>query len=574
MLLDIRPDHLQIVQAILQKHIPEHDVWAFGSRAKWTAKDYSDLDLCVITKEPLSFKILGAMAEDFSESDLPWKVDVVDWSTTNESFQKIIEKDKVVVQKGVKGRRMGSEWQSVGRVSDSACAPEGITRQTAAESETYVTGNEYPYVFVADVCSVGDGAHSKVNRVSEGLPYLTSKNIGQGKLKLENYDCISEADFDRLFPQNSKATRRPMAGDVLIGIIGTFGNAYLYKKNDHFGFASSIGILRPNQKLLFPGFLYYAITSPKFKNVHSNYNAGSVQGYTNIPTIKKLQLPLPPLNAQKKITGLLTSLDDRIALLRETNATLEAIAQALFKSWFVDFDPVHAKQQGREPEGMDADIAELFSDSFEESELGLVPKGWRVGKVSDIGEVICGKTPPTSEPENYGDDVPFITIPDMHNLLAITSTNRSLSILGANTQKKKTLPIGSICVSCIATAGLVARVTEPSQTNQQINSVVPLAKWGNSFPLFTLRRIGDAVRAGGSGGSVFHNLNKSGFEQLKVLFPCKQLALAFNDIVEPAIEKIIANQKQAQTLTNLRDTLLPRLISGQLRLPDAEEAVA
>ena len=143
-------------------------------------------------------------------------------------------------------------------------------------------------------------------------------------------------------------------------------------------------------------------------------------------------------------------------------------------------------------------------------------------------------------------------------------------MLGANTQKKKTLPSGSICVSCIATAGLVARVTTPSQTNQQINSVVPFPKWGNTFPLFTLRRIGDAVRAGGSGGSVFHNLNKSGFEQLKVLFPSEQLALTFSEIVEQIIEKIISNQKRVETLVVLRDTLLPRLISGQLRLLETE----
>ncbi len=124
MLLDIRPDHLQIVQAILQKHIPDYEVWAFGSRAKWKAKEYSDLDLCVITKEPLSFTILGLMAEDFSESDLPWKVDVVDWATTSESFRKIIEQDKVVIQEGEQAQTGG--MGTVGRVS-----PTGIIRQAA-----------------------------------------------------------------------------------------------------------------------------------------------------------------------------------------------------------------------------------------------------------------------------------------------------------------------------------------------------------------------------------------------------------------------------------------------------------
>lgn len=318
-------------------------------------------------------------------------------------------------------------------------------------------------------------------------------------------------------------------------------------------------------------FLYYLARSPVFREYAIQHMEGT-SGRQRVPNaaVANFSFLCPPPEERQEIAAIFSTLDDRIALLRETNATLEAIAQALFKSWFVDFDPVRAKQEGREPEGMDADTAALFPDSFEESELGLVPKGWKVGAVADIGEVICGKTPPTSETANYGDDVPFITIPDMHNLLVITSTNRSLSIIGANTQKKKTLPSGSICVSCIATAGLVAWVTTPSQTNQQINSVVPFLKWGNSFPLFTLRRIGDAVRAGGSGGSVFHNLNKSGFEQLKVLFPNEQLAITFGEITEPIIDKIIKNQKQAQTLTTLRDTLLPRLISGQLRLPDAE----
>jgi len=106
-LIDIRPEHLQVVRGILLKHVPQYEVWAFGSRAKWTAKDYSDLDLCIVTDKPLSFKVLGALDEDFAESDLPWKVDVVDWATTSESFRKIIERDKVVVQKPVGRVRAG-----------------------------------------------------------------------------------------------------------------------------------------------------------------------------------------------------------------------------------------------------------------------------------------------------------------------------------------------------------------------------------------------------------------------------------------------------------------------------------
>ena len=203
--------------------------------------------------------------------------------------------------------------------------------------------SSYKEVLIGDVCSVGDGAHSKVMRVEEGVPYLTSKNIGRGTLKLDKLDFISDESFEKLFPKNSKATRRPRAGDVLLGIIGTFGNAYLYKEEDHFGFSSSIGVLRPDQSVLYPGYLYYVISSKSFRDNHANHNAGSVQGYTNIPTVKCLPIPLPSLDKQLEIVSVLGSLDEKIQLNRQTSQTLEQIAQAIFKSWFVDFEPVKAK---------------------------------------------------------------------------------------------------------------------------------------------------------------------------------------------------------------------------------------
>ena len=319
-------------------------------------------------------------------------------------------------------------------------------------------------------------------------------------------------------------------------------------------------------------FLHYVMRSSEYRHWVVSTATGSTVKHTSPSRICDYEFLLPNLDYQEEVARVLETLDDRITLLRETNATLEAIAQALFKSWFVDFDPVRAKMEGRTPEGMDEATAALFPDGLETSELGEVPRGWRVGQVADLGDVVCGKTPPTSAPENYGGDVPFITIPDMHDLLAVTTTARSLSKLGADSQPKKYLPPGAICVSCIATPGLVVRVTTTAQTNQQINSVIPHRKWGSSFPLFLLRRIGDAVRSGGSGGSVFHNLSKSGFEQLPVLLTEPELADRFNAVIDPLVEKIVANQLQTQTLSTLRDTLLPRLISGQLRLPEAQAA--
>ena len=324
-----------------------------------------------------------------------------------------------------------------------------------------------------------------------------------------------------------------------------------------------------------PRFLYHVLTNQSALNSFQRIAESRSGTFPQITfdSIAHYPVPVPPDNDQQKLVEFLDALDQRVTLLHETNATLEAIAQVIFKSWFIDFDPVRAKSEGLEPEGMDAATASLFPDSLEESESGMIPKGWRVGSVAALGEVICGKTPPTSQPENYGDEVPFITIPDMHDRLVITSTNRFLSRLGAESQKRKYLPAGSICVSCIATPGLVVRVIYASQTNQQINSVLPFDKWGKSFPLFLLRRIGDAVRAGGSGGSVFHNLSKSSFEELKVLLASEDLAQKFDEVVEPLVAKIVKNQEQALTLSQFRDNLLPRLISGELRLQEAKADV-
>ena len=546
--LDVGDAEWGIVQHILQRHVPEREVWAFGSRAKWTAKKFSDLDLAIIGEPPLTPEQSTALAEAFAESDLPWKVDVVDWATTSPSFRQIIERDKVVVQKPSKKRRgwcMSSEWPTK-RLGDS-CEKIGSGATPKGGKDTYL---EFGPIYLIRSQNVHNDGFSPA-----GLAFISEE---QAK-KLDN--VIVEA------------------GDVLLNITGDSvarvcqaPRQFLPARvNQH------VAIIRPKSIVFDACFLRYFLASPAQQDYMLGLAAaGATRNALTKGMIESLQVPCPPLPIQQGIGDILAGFDDRITLLRETNATLEAIAQALFKSWFVDFDPVRAKMEGRPPEGMDEDTAALFPDALEETELGLVPRGWQVGQVCDLGEVVCGKTPPTSVPENYGGEVPFITIPDMHNLLVVTSTVRMLSKIGADSQAKKYLPPGSICVSCIATPGLVVRVTTTAQTNQQINTVIPSEKRGNAFSLFLLRRIGQAVRSGGSGGSVFHNLSKSGFEKLPVLLPTPDVTCHFNKIAESLIRGIIENQEQAQTLSTLRDTLLPRLISGQLRLPAvrqlAEEA--
>lgn len=207
------------------------------------------------------------------------------------------------------------------------------------------------------------------------------------------------------------------------------------------------------------------------------------------------------------------------------------------------------------------------------SELGEIPAGWEVCRVGDIGSVICGKTPPTRVSKYYGADVPFITIPDMHGKIFVAKTQKRLSRAGAASQAKKMLPASAICVSCIASPGLVAITTEPAQTNQQINTVVPIQKDETYFWFWSLRNLGDDIRAHGSGGSVVTNLSTGRFAELRVVSPPASLRSSYHLLVTPLFDRILENERESRTLAALRDTLLPRLISGELRVKDAEKFI-
>ncbi len=222
--------------------------------------------------------------------------------------------------------------------------------------------------------------------------------------------------------------------------------------------------------------------------------------------------------------------------------------------------------ENRPSESASPEIAELFPSEFEND----IPKGWRLGTVGDLGSVICGKTPSTKVVDNFGSVVPFITIPDMHGKVFVTRTARYLSNKGANTQVNKYLPAKSICVSCIATAGLVALSSEASQTNQQINSVVPSDDFGAFYCYQVLEKLGQEIRTKGSGGSVFVNLNTGSFSRISVLLPKNECAKIYHETVKPIFEKILNNEKESHQLSQIRDSLLPRLISGKIRVGEVD----
>lgn len=287
-----------------------------------------------------------------------------------------------------------------------------------------------------------------------------------------------------------------------------------------------------------------------------------------------MKVAVPSLRDQDKVIAVLGSLDDRITLLRETNATLEAIAQALFKSWFVDFDPVRAKMEGRVPEGMDEGTAALFPDAFEESELGIVPREWRVQSFRETIRIISGGTPKTTKADFWGGDIPWFSVVDApaNSDVFVVDTEKHITEAGLNGSSTKLLPVGTTIISARGTVGRLALTGNPMAMNQSCYALRGIAG-DNYFTYFSTKRLVEQLKQRAH-GSVFDTITQESFAGVLVSCPGEPVIAAFEDLVEALMLRIRENLIQTQTLATLRDTLLPRLISGQLRLPESEALLA
>jgi type I restriction enzyme S subunit len=268
---------------------------------------------------------------------------------------------------------------------------------------------------------------------------------------------------------------------------------------------------------------------------------------------------------------LLEAIELRIAGLSETNATLEAIAQALFKSWFIDFDPVHAKMQGRAPEGMDEAMAALFPDSFEESELGLVPRGWEIRTIGELVDTVGGATPDTKTQAYWSPAVhPWTTPKDLSGASApvLLETERRISEHGLAKISSGLLPAGTLLMSSRAPIGYLAITRMNVAINQGYIAIPPGGKLPPIFMLFWCQNNMESIKARAN-GSTFMEISKKAFRPISIVAPPAAIVDAFVDVAEALFDRLVENEKQAQSLATLRDTLLPRLISGQRRLPEA-----
>lgn len=324
---------------------------------------------------------------------------------------------------------------------------------------------------------------------------------------------------------------------VLIGRKGTIGKV---KYVEHpFWTVDTLFYTIVNTDIVLPKYLYYVMSLIDL----NNYNEGTTIPSLRTETLNRLEFDIPSLKEQEIILSCLNPIDEKIELNNAINNNLEEQAQALYKSWFTDYEPFD----------------------------GIRPIDWIDGTIDDLAkEVVCGKTPSTKVKEYYGSDVPFITIPDMHGNTYAVTTERYLSNYGAASQAKKTLPSNSICVSCIGTAGLVTLVASESQTNQQINSIIPKDGYSPFYIYLLMQTLSEVINKLGQSGSTIVNLNKAQFGKIKITIPSIIEMKAFDELVSPLFALILKNQKENIHLSSVRETLLPKLMSGELDVSDID----
>lgn len=416
---------------------------------------------------------------------------------------------------------------------------------------------------------------SRLDEVSEGVfdcPHSTPALTEVGPYVVRTQDIITgvfRADQAGHVSEETYAERisrvTPAHGDLLYSREGTyFGIAAEVPANSRVCLGQRMVLIRPDKRRLDFSFLRYWLNSPIMAAHIHGYRDGSVAERLNLPTIRALPIILPPLPEQKAIAAVLGALDDKIELNRRMNATLEAMARALFQSWFVDFDPVRAKLDGRKPVGMDAATAALIPAEFQASDLGPIPKGWAVGRVADVSDFGRSSVNPGEYTDETFDHYSLPAFDEgrtpkaelgcaiMSNKLVVTRNSVLLSKLNPHIPRIWLPDLNETRRSVCSTEFIVAS-TRPGYSREFLFSLFTSAAFATTYGTLVIGTTGSHQR-----------IRPESVLEMKIIVPPPALVEAFTTVAKPMFDQINRNIDQSRTLATLRDTLLPKLLSGEV----------
>jgi type I restriction enzyme S subunit len=439
---------------------------------------------------------------------------------------------------------------------------------------TYKTSelmNDWHTVPLSALAEVFDGPHATPKKTKVGPVFLGISNLSQGRLDLTDIEYLSENDFTRW-------TRRvePSKEDVVFSYETRIGEAALIPEGLKCCLGRRMGLLRVERGKVDPRFLLYAWIGPSFQEtLRSRTVHGSTVDRLPISELGNFPINIPrSIAEQRAIAHVLGSLDDKIENNRRMNETLEAMARAIFKSWFVDFDPVRAKMEGHQPVGMDSETAALFPDSFEDSAMGSIPKGWKIGNIPEIADLISGGTPKTSEPSYWDGDIAWASAKDVSQCGAafLIRTERSITKSGLENSATRIVPrFSTVVVSRGATTGRNTMFGDDLAMNQTCYGI--RSKSGNHFFLNRCfeTAVDGLVFAGH--GSVFNTITTETFKRGLIVIPQDSLQTTYDELVHQMFHRILTNFYEDEHLIAIRDALLPKLLSGEIRVKEAEQVV-
>ena len=376
-----------------------------------------------------------------------------------------------------------------------------------------------------------------------GIPLVTAKIVKNGTINGYT-EFIPEEDYNKWMVRGF-----PKVGDVILTTEAPLGEVALLKE-EKVALAQRIVCLRGKDNVLDNTYLKYYLQSGKGQKSLSTRESGTTVTGIKQAELRRVDIEYPTYEDQRRIASILSSLDRKIELNNKINADLEEMAQAIFKNWFVDFEP--------------------FKDGkFVDSELGMIPEGWKVGRLDEIADIVGGSTPSKAKPEYYTQKgIAWLTPKDLSNHPAVYTSRGEIDITeeGYNSTSTKLMPKGTILFTSRAPIGYISIAQNDICTNQGFKSLVP-KKAGTCF-LYCFLKYVTPVIENKSTGSTFKEASGSLMKSLQVIMPEQKVFEDFETIVSPLFARIESLEKENSRLSTLRDTLLPRLMSGELEVPE------
>ena len=535
-LLNIPEKSRRVLVSLLQEHLPGVEVWVCGSRVNSRSHDGSDLDL--VLRGPGLKEIPAGQLSDFEEalreSTIPFLVEARDWAQLPEWSYQEFERDHLVFVKGN---------TDCTKLRPNSYAKSVISHSKSDEEAGLLFGN------CASLVSESVNPAS----LSKSVPYIGLEHIVQEKLHLNGIGESTDV---------TSTKRRFERGNILFGKLRPYFRKVIQPDFD--GICSTdIWVIEPKENVD-SRFLFYWCTSWDFVDFLDTSSEGTRMPRAKWEVAVKHRIPAFSTHEQKAIAHTLGTLDDKIEPNQKMNQTLEEIAQAIFKSWFVDFDPVRAKAEGRST-GLPPEISDLFPDELVESEIGEIPKGWVVFSLDEIGIFRNGLALQKYPASEDSEPLPAVKIAQLRK-----GNTKGDNVFASNIPAEFVVDDGDFIFSW--SGSLLAKywVGGKGALNQHLFKVeektTPLwfvANWVHQhMPEFRSIAQSKATTMG--------HIKREHLKQAKCVVPAKPVMSAAEEIISPLIERSIFAQKESKTLENLRDTLLPKLISGELRIPDAE----